>query len=212
MTFVFWVIFFLICLSLIGKVGFLGFIGGMLLLFVFMGVFYAFWMQFVEDKKFRIRVLKKLRVILLAAAIAYPIWYVTCNVIYNRYELNVHLSENIPLRSDPGTTVLNTKDYTKLFLAKNDSEAIARVKPYIMKKAKWFSTSPKPVRIGVGAHLYNNTKDYPESRVEYPDGFIKDIHNEICTLLQIEEIPEKILNSYVKYQDTDSLEQDTLGY
>lgn len=209
MAFLFWILFAFCALFMVSLMGLSGFIGLMIFYVVFYALSMILWEEMAANKNFRRKVLKGIGILILVAAVAFPIWHVTCNVVYNRYELNFSFAEWIPSEYDDRAASIRDEKFEKCFLARNDSIAVERSRSYVLKKArKWFSTSPKPVRISVYPHLYNKSKGYFE-HVSCSDSLSEKLHSEICTYLDIVEIEERSPYTIVN-TSKDSLEEDSL--
>ncbi len=188
MPFLFWFFFIIACIFAISSWGFWNFVGTILLLFILCLALMLFQAEFTENPKFRKKVLKGLGVLILLGAIGYTTWHVVCNVIYNRYELDLYLSMTFPTENDTTSITRFEKDYEIYFLAKNDSCAIEKTRRLAMKRArKWFVTSPMPYRIYVGRRLLQMSS---YDHISISDESRDNLHNEICDTLHIVECIE----------------------
>jgi len=212
MEFLFWTFVILLALVTLGFWGILQFIGLMILGFILFILILVIADNLNRKPETKRKVIRYMKGFAIAGGVAFVTWMIGCNYIYHRYEVKIQLTKK--------TTTINDfensyKDYTKIILAKSDSEAIAKVKPYAMKVAKsWMEDiAGESAYVDVWPMLVR--KEFFNSfgeRIAFPKEQRHEINKELIKALHIKFTKEVDDNKIVIVNESvDSLELDTIG-
>ncbi len=162
----FWVIFLAILfLGIEGILGVLGICLAFIVLFIAYGLLTEYLGDHPEKKE---KFMKGLVYFIIIAVVGGIGWYVTCNVICNRYQLEYTL-EREQYWPDYDKTVGHIESYEKYYIALSDSDAIAKSRSYVIDEASDLANSDSNIigvnvryirLINLNVNRYNNIEPY----------------------------------------------------